>query len=174
MRLFKGFIIALTGLFIFISILSLFIPSKIVVTKGVIINAGSDKVFAEIRNLQNWKHWQPVFKKDSANIKFDTDSSGISNSCEWESAGKKNKFIIKSQQDNVVTASLLREGENDILNVIRVSPLPDNNQVQVDWNIMIKLKWYPWEKFYGIFIEKISGQGYEDALNSLKGYTENH
>ena len=174
MRLFKGFIIALTGLFIFITILSLFIPSKVVVTKAVTINAGADKVFAEVRDLQNWKHWQPVFKKNSANIKFYTDSSGVSNSCEWRSAGKKNNFIIKSQQDNVVTASLLREGENEILNVIRVSPLQDNNQVQAEWNVMIKLKWYPLEKFYGIFIEKISGEGYEEALNSLKEYSENH
>ena len=174
MRLFKGFIIALTGLFIFVTILSLFIPSKVVVVKGVVINARAEKIFTEIRNLQNWKHWQPVFKKDSANIKFYTDSSGVSNSCEWGSAGKKNNFIIKSQQDNVVTASLLREGENEIFNTIRVLQLPDNNQVQVDWNVMIKLKWYPWEKFYGIFIEKISGQGYEDALNSLKDYIENH
>ena len=174
MRLFKGFIIALTGLFIFISILSLFIPSKVIVTKSVVINAGAGKVFAEISNLQNWKHWQPVFRKDSAAIKFDRDSPGVSNSCEWESKGKKNKFIIKTQKDNVLTASLLRVGDNEILNVIRVLPLPDNNQVQVEWNVMIKLKWYPWEKFYGIFIEKISGQGYEDALNSLKEYAENH
>lgn len=174
MRLFKGFIIALTGLFIFVTILSLFIPSKVVVVKGVVINAGAEKVFAEIRDLQNWKHWQPVFKKDSAIIKFDTDSFGISNSCRWESSGKKNQFLIRTQKDNVVTASLLREGENEIFNTIRVLQLPDNNQVQVDWSVMIKLKWYPWEKFYGIFIEKISGQGYEDALNSLKEYTENH
>jgi len=174
MRIFKGFIIVLAGLFIFITIFSLFIPSKIMVTKGVVIHAGAEKVFAEISNLHNWKHWQPVFKADSANIKFETDATGVSNSCTWESKGKKNKFLITSQKDMVVTASLLREGENDILNTIRILPLQDSNEVQAEWNILIKLKWYPWEKFYGIFIEKISGQGYEDALNSLKEYTESH
>ena len=174
MRLFKGFIIVLSGLFIFSTILSLIIPSKVIITKSVVIHAGAEKVFAEISNLQNWKHWQPVFKADSANIKFDTGPDGISNSCVWESKGKKNKLTITSQKELVVTASLSREGENEIFNTIRVLPLPDSNQVQAEWIVLIRLKWYPWEKFYGIFIEKISGQGYEDALNGLKEYAGNH
>ena len=174
MRLFKGFIIVLTGLFVFVTLLSLFIPSKVIITKSVVIHASAEKVFAEISNLQNWKHWQPVFKANSANIKFDTDTNGISNSCGWESKGKKNKLTITSQKELVMTASLSREGENDIFNTIRVLPLPGSNQVQIEWIVLIRLKWYPWEKFYGIFIEKISGQGYEDALNGLKEYTENH
>jgi len=174
MRLFKGFIIALTGLFVFVTLLSLFIPSKVIVTKAVVINANTEKVFTEISDLQNWKHWQPVFKKDAAQIKFDTDSSGVSDSCEWESKGKKNKLRITGRKDNVVTATLLRDGGNDIFNTLRVLPLQNSNQVQAEWIVMIKLKWYPWEKFYGIFIEKISGEGYEEALNSLKEYVENH
>ena len=47
MRLIKGFIIVIAGLFFFITILSLFIPSKIMVTKEVVINAKAEKVFAE-------------------------------------------------------------------------------------------------------------------------------
>lgn len=173
-RLIKGFFIVLAGLFVFITILSLFIPSKLMVTRAVVINADADKVFNEISNLQNWKHWQPVFINDSANIKFETDASGISNSCEWESKGKKNKVIITAKEENAITASLLREGENDVFNSIKVLPLADSNQVQTEWNVLIKLKWYPWEKFYGIFIEGITGQGYDDALNSLKTYVENN
>ena len=171
-RLIKGFFIVLAGLFIFITILSLFIPSKLMVTRAVVINAHADKVFNEISNLQNWKHWQPVFINDSANIRFETDASGISNSCEWESKGKKNKVIITAKEENAITASLIREGENDVFNSIKVLPLADSNQVQTEWNVLIRLKWYPWEKFYGIFIEGITGQGYEDALNSLKAYVE--
>ena len=174
MRLFKGFIVGLTGLFIFITLFSLFIPSKVMITKAVVINANAEKVFAEISDLQNWKHWQPVFKADSANIHFNKDASGVSNACEWKSKGKLNKFILRQKNINAVTASLLRQGQNEVLNTISILPLADSNQVQVEWNALIKLKWYPWEKFYGIFIEKITGQGYEDALKGLKEYTESH
>ena len=174
MRLFKGFFIVLAGLFIFITILSLFIPSKLMVTRAVVINAKADKVFNEVSDLRNWKHWQPVFIRDSANIRFDVDANGASNSCTWESKGKENKMLITGKQNNAIAAILVRKGENDVLNTISILPLADSNQVQAEWNVLIKLKWYPWQKFYGLFIEKLSGQGYEDALNSLKAYTENN
>jgi len=174
MRLFKGFFIVLAGLFIFITILSLFIPSKLMVSRAVVINANAGKVFSEINNLQNWKHWQPVFMSDSSQIHFKTDANGISNYCEWDSKGKKNIVEITDKKNNSISALQKRSGENDVQNTISVLPLSDSNQVQAEWNVLIKLKWYPWEKFYGIFIEKISGQGYEDALNSLKNYVESH
>lgn len=173
-RLLKGFLVAITGLFFFITLLSLFIPSRIIVAKSVLIHASAEKVFTEISDLQNWKHWQPVFKRDFAGIQFHNDEQGRGNSCEWESGGKKNKLFITSKGNNAITVSLFREGENEVFNTIRVLAMPDNNQVQAEWNVMIRLKWYPWEKFYGIFIEKVSGQGYEDALNSLKEYAEKY
>jgi hypothetical protein len=174
MRLFKGFFIVLAGLFIFITILSLFIPSKLMVTRAVVINAGADKVFKEVSNLQNWKHWQPVFIIDSAKINFNVTYIGNSDSCWWDSKGKKNTMQLTNIKDRAVTAVLSREGENDVLNTIRVLPLSDSGRVQAEWSVLVRLKWYPWEKFYGIFIEKISGQGYEDALSSLKAYVENN
>jgi hypothetical protein len=174
MRLFKGFFIVLTGLFVFITILSLFIPSRLMVSRAVVINANAGKVFNELSNLQNWKHWQPVFMKDSSQINLKTDANGMSNYCEWDSKGKKNIVEITKKNNNSIAAVLKRPGENDVENTISILPLTDSNRVQAEWNVMIKLKWYPWEKFYGIFIEKISGQGYEDALNSLKNYVENH
>ncbi|HQW91541.1 MAG TPA: SRPBCC family protein [Ferruginibacter sp.] len=174
MRLFKGFFIVLSGLFIFITILSLFIPSRLMVTRAVVINAPADTVFSQVSDLENWKHWQPVFMQDSGGIRFDPGANGISNSCEWESRGKKNKMLITGRSDNAIKASLIREGENDVQNTISILPLADSSRVQVEWSVLIKLKWYPWEKFYGIFIENITGEGYEAALNSLKTYTENN
>lgn len=167
-RLLKGFVIALAGLFLFITLLSLFIPSRVMITRGVVVRADAAKVFEQVNTLQNWKNWQPVFKNDSANIRINRDTA------DWISKDKDNRVIITGRSGNSISVSLIREGENTVLNTIRVLPLADSNQVQVEWNVLIKLKWYPWEKFYGIFIEKITGQGYEDALKSLKSFCEGH
>ena len=174
MRLIKGFVLALLGLFIMITLLSLLIPSKVVVSRGVVVNAAAKKIFTEISNLRNWRHWQPVLKNDSVNINFSADSVGVNSFCEWESRGKKNKLIITGQAENQVVISLQREGENEVNITINILPLTDSSGMQVEWNALTRLKWYPWEKFYGIFIEKSSGQGYEDALNSFKIYVESH
>jgi hypothetical protein len=164
LRLFKGFFIVLAGLFVFITLLSLFIPSKLMVTRA--------EVFDQISNLQQWKRWQPVFMNDSASITFYTGADGVSDSCAWVSKGKKNTMHFTQMAGHSVSAVLKREGENEVLNTISVLPLADSNQVQAEWNVLIKLKWYPWEKFYGIFIEKITGEGYDAALKSLKSYVE--
>ena len=174
MRLIKGFLLALAGLFIMITLLSLLIPSKVTVSRGVEMNAAAKKIFAEISVLKKWKHWHPVFKNDSLKITYSPDSTGLNSFCEWETKGKKNKLVITAQTDNEITIALQREGENEVTNTISILPLQNNNNVQVEWKALTKLKWYPWEKFYGIFIEKVTGQGYEDALNSLKEYIENH
>ncbi len=41
------------------------------------------------------------------------------------------------------------------------------NSSNVEWTAVTKLKWYPWEKFSGLFIEKITGDGYEYGLTQL-------
>ena len=142
------------------------------VTRAVVINANAAKVYTQISDLHNWKHWQPVFMNDSSAITFNTDAAGISNECEWGSEGEKNKLIITEKKENAVFISLKRDGENDVLNCIKILRLTDSSQVQTEWNVLIKLRWYPWEKFYGIFMEKLTGQGYEEALKSLKNYVE--
>jgi hypothetical protein len=54
-----------------------------------------------------------------------------------------------------------------------MNPVTDSSAMQVEWRVLTKLKWYPWEKFYGIFIDKLTGPGYEVALNNLKELAEN-
>jgi len=172
-RLIKGFLFVLVGLFIVITLFSLLIPSKVVVTKGVAINNNASKVFSELSDLQNWKHWLPVFKTDSVKLNC-SPGKGLNSFCEWESGGKINKLIIDSINADKVEIILSRPGENDVRNMIRIFPLADSNRVQVEWRAVTKLKWYPWEKFQGLFIEKMSGESYDEALKSLKTYIEAH
>lgn len=173
MRLVKSFFIVLVGVFIFITLLSLLIPSKVRITRAVVIHADAQTVYNELTDLHNWNHWQPVFRADSSKIRFTASAAnGVADAAEWLSGNKVNTLSITERKDNAVTASLKRQGENETLYTIGLLPLKDSGVVQVEWNVLVKLKWYPWEKFYGIFIEKMSGQGYEDALNSLKEYCE--
>jgi len=168
LRLLKGFFVALAGLFAFVTLLSLFIPSRIRISRGVLIHAKSALAYAQVSELSNWKNWQPVFKKDSAGVRIQDDTA------RWLTGSKENTLFITGRTANIISAVLERKGENTMVNTIRILPLADSTQVQVEWNVEIRLKWYPWEKLYGIFIEKMSGEGYEISLNALKEYCENH
>ena len=172
MRLIKGFIFAVAGLFIVVTLFSLLMPSKVMTARTVVIHATKEQVFSKIADLGRWRQWHPVFMQDSAAMHISYPSSGKDAYAEWMSNGKQNKLLITAVLPDELNASLIRSGENDAINIIAVTALKDSNNVQAEWRVVTKLKWYPWEKFSGIFIDKITGPGYEAALNNLKELIE--
>ncbi len=173
MKLVKGFLLALTGLFVVVTLFSLLIPSKVFTSKGVVIYASQQKIVATLKDFNQWKHWHPIFSNDTNNIRISKPSDGVNASIEWGLAGKKNKMTITEVFDQGIKLNLSRSGENPVENSIVVLPLKDSGSYQVEWTALTRLKWYPWEKFAGIFVTQITGPGYEAALNALKSYAEN-
>src|SRR5882757_1122709 len=136
MKQIKGFILAITGLFITITLISLLMPSKVMVSRGVVVNAKADKIYPELIKLRNWKNWQPVFKGDSAHVTFSNIDSTDNAFCEWVSNDKTNRFVVTSHTATTVSFSLVRKGENDVLNTISILPLPDTSTVQIEWKAL--------------------------------------
>lgn len=174
MKMLKGALFVFVGLFVMMTLISLLIPSKVVIAKATTVQADSVKLFNEISDLKNWKHWHPVFMNDSAGITYSEFTDKIHSFASWTTTGKENKLLISKINYPVVEILLQRAGENDVINIFSVMPVLEQGNMQLQWQSITKLKWYPWEKFSGIFIEKMSGAGYEVALESLKKYLESH
>jgi hypothetical protein len=172
MKHIKGLLFVFVGLFIFVTLISLLIPSKIVVAKGVNIKADSTKVFALISDLNNWKSWHPVFKSDSLKIAVTTNQTTKLSKATWQTKGKQNVLVLTNVTYPLVYFNLQREGERAVENLISLQSDSAQAGMQVQWQSITSLRWYPWEKFGGIFIEKLSGSGYETALASLKEFAE--
>ena len=170
----KGVLVVFAGLFVLITLISLLIPSRIVVTRATTVQADSVKLFNEISDLSNWKHWHPVFKKNSSAISYTSITDQVNSFAEWKAQGKTNKLLITEVKYPYVKIALQRAGENDVENILSLLPVHEQGNMQVQWLSVTKLNWYPWEKFGGIFIEKMSGGGYDSALKSLKDYVESY
>ena len=174
MKAVKGALIVFIGLFIFLTLISLLIPSRIVTTRAETVQADSIRLYNEIADLKNWKHWHPVFVQDSNKISFSASTTKVNDYATWESNNKKIKIVIAEKVFPSIKFLLQTNGENDLENILSLRQVQEQGNMQVQWTSITKLKWYPWEKFSGIFIEKMSGQGYETALASLKLYVESH
>ncbi len=172
MKMIKGGILVFVGLFVVVTLISLLIPSTIVTAKATTVQADSLKLFDAISDLRKWNNWHPVFMNDTNAIHFSENTNKVNAYANWETNGKQNKLVITKINYPIVEFSLQRDGENDLINELFVTPVQEAGNMQVQWKAITKLKWYPWEKFSGIFIEKISGSGYEAALESLKKYLE--
>ncbi|MEO5891778.1 MAG: hypothetical protein ABIQ31_16140, partial [Ferruginibacter sp.] len=96
---------------------------------------------------------------------------GKDSGCMIMHRGKEIDIRLISADSTSIKFLLQSEGENDIENDIVLTAL-SSRSVQVEWRAITKLHWYPWEKVYGIFIDKMTGPGYENALNGLKDYME--
>lgn len=174
MRAVKALLVGAVGLFIFITLLSLLIPSHPKVSRTVVINTSDvQKIKDQLTDLTKWKNWHPAFSSDSVAISFGKIASGEGASCDIVYRNTTTHLFITNIDTASVTFELKAKGENDITNQVLVTALPVS-QVKVDWIATAHLNWYPWEKFYAIFIDKITGPGYEAALQGLEKYIEQH
>lgn len=171
MRMIKGFLFVATGFFILITLISLLIPSRVMTTKSVTVHAPKEKISAAIKDLQAWKKWHPVFKVDSS-IMISLPSTGVGATIEWIQGDKKNNLTIMEDFPEGIKLSLNRPGEKPVENSILILPVEEAGTYHVEWRSLTNLKWYPWEKFAGIFVSDITGPGYEAALAELKKYVE--
>ncbi len=175
MRLIKAFLAGIIGLFVFITLLSLLIPAHPKVSRTVVINtAAKEKIIQQIKNFGNWKNWQPLFASESAKVIYGKMQEGEGGECNVEYNNKTTRLEIIKSDSSSINFIVKAEGENEITNQIVISSLQPSQQIRVDWVATTHLNWYPWEKFYAIFIDKLTGPGYETSLNNLKQYVESH
>ena len=173
MRLMKAFLTGAIGLFLVMTLLSLLIPSKVKVSRTTLINnTPAQKIFEQLSDLSQWKNWHPVFKSTNSELVVSKDSATGKQVGTVNFDGKTAKIRLQEVDPTTIKFVLQSPGENDIQNEIILTPIPGQNNVEVEWRAINRLKWYPWEKFYGIFIDKLTGTSYEQALKGLKDYLE--
>lgn len=172
MRLVKGFLFVAAGFFLLITLISLLIPSRVMTVKSIIIHAPQQRILPAINDLLLWKQWHPVFKNNAAAVTISNPSTGINAYAQWLAFNRKTNFTITAVFPEGINFLLNRPGENAVENSLTCIPMQEAGTYQVEWKALTKLKWYPWEKFSGIFTGEITGPGYEAALKELKNYTE--
>jgi hypothetical protein len=172
--LLRAFLTGAAFLFIIITCFSLLIPSRAMVSRAVQIDGKpASFIYQQVADLNRWVNWHPVFTTGPATL--DCPPSGPlmkERGCTITQGGKKINIRLLSSDSNAVRFLLTAPGENDVENEILVRSADGGESVQVEWKAIMKLKWYPWQKVYGIFIDPLTGPGYEAALKGLKDYME--
>lgn len=172
MKAIKGILFVLTGLFIMVTLISLLMPSNVMMVRTQSMRSSGDTVFKYISDLSRWSAWHPVFGQEGITVSYSSPSHGKGASASWTSNGKDNKLEVLSDSAHVFRARLTRSRENSVDYIVSVTPMNNPSEVQVEWKAVIKLSWYPWEKFSGMLIDKMTGPGYEEALRRLRDLCE--
>ena len=172
MKKITSFFIVLFFFAFLVTLVSLIMPSTVISSRTQMINAPFRDITTQVYDLNNWKNWNLVFQQaDSIIIPGGTKGKGAR--IFWMTKKHRNEITVLYVSDSVIRFQIDRAGENPIINDIAIHSYDGRSDFEVEWRSIHKLKWYPWEKFAGIFIDNVVGPGYEAALKQLKDVTEN-
>ncbi len=148
MRIIKLAIISVIVFSLLITMISLFFPSRVRISRAIDMNTDRNAVIQQLKDTAKWKNWYPG--ADSALV----------------------LPVITAVTDSSVSAeTYLENGRKGMTgwNVYEAS-LP--HSVTVQWYMDFRLRWYPWEKFSGLLLEKRYGPVMEIGLGRMKELIE--
>jgi hypothetical protein len=161
-RWIKPVIIGMAGLFIVMLGFSLILPDHVMTSKWVMVKADQQTIIQEIKNLENWKSWN-LLLKDAQNVQV-SDST-----LNWTSLnGKGSHLRVDTVNDKGVSTTLSFNQGRPFISGFSVEKREQSDSTQVVWYIIEELKWYPWEKFYGMMAADMKGPLMEASLALLK------
>ncbi|PZR26980.1 MAG: hypothetical protein DI535_12475 [Citrobacter freundii] len=165
MKAIKLAVFSFVFLFLVVFLISLLIPSHVRVSRATDINAPKDSVMAMIRDAGRWKNWYP--RIDSAKpLYVDGKLRGLT----LDDKDPKGATYLQLEKESAdeVTALFVGNRIKPVLNTWRVIEHPDSRTLTLQWTMDFQLRWYPWEKFASLVLEKSNGQRMEIGLANIK------
>lgn len=162
MRLLRFVLISLIVLFLLITGISLFIPSKVRISRATNIKANRDSVLAPIKDPARWRSWHPGLDT-MALVYKDGKAKGV-----VLDAANNVSMLITSTDSDQVTAQFSPRKMKPVTNAWKAIEHADSDSVTLQWYMDFQLRWYPWEKFGSLILEKSHGAKMEQGLTNLR------
>ena len=144
MRFIKLGIISIIVFSLLITLISFLFPSRVRISKAIDINSNRETIMLQLRDTASWRKWYPG--ADSAIV----------------------LPLIRDITDSSVTAESALDNGRKGQTGWNVYEAAIPNTVTVQWYMDFRLRWYPWEKFSGLLLEKRYGPVIEKGLEKLK------
>jgi len=173
MRFIKPLLIGLTGLSLVMIAISSLLPGEVMTSKWVMVHNETAPVLAEIRDLRKWPEWNGLLtgvNDFSVDQKPNLTDTGSTVSWTDQRGGKNSLIVTENNEKGLVTTMKMGDGR-PIESGFSIEKRQADS-VQVVWFIIEKLKWYPWEKFYGMMAGDMKGPLMQESLDKLKAKLE--
>lgn len=171
MKLIKPLLIGLFGLFAVLLGISALLPSQVMTSRWVRVYGGTEIPLQKVRDLRSWPEWN-LMLKDASSVDIRPVDSAGSGSIRWTDArgGQHHLEVTGSSAQGLVTRVTL--GKNRPFESGFAIEQRHQDSTQIVWYIMEDLKWYPWEKFYGMMAEDMKAPLMQESLVALKAQLE--
>lgn len=166
------FLVGLAGLLLLFTFIGLLIPSSVKISRGLIVQADSITVCQTVCNLRTWPMWMEWLHSEKGTL-VTFKEEGNYRGVKWASLskGQSGEIIIKKNEGGEVYLIHAFPGLNKAEGMIRIRNAGPG-QSEVLWMMEYPLRWYPWERFEGIFMDSMIGSALDKALSDLNKYLE--
>ena len=160
MRVIKLPILSFIFLFLLVTIISLFIPANIRISKATNI-AGDDKaIYTYIDDLSDWRQWHPALKNVPENEFHVLTGRSVR-------VHGTTITVVERKNEELITEMVTDKGR-PIISALKIIRHQQGDSSTLQWYMDFRLRWYPWEKFKSLFFENIYGVQMEQGLANLK------
>lgn len=161
MKFVKFIFICVISFFVLLTAISLFIPSRVTISRAINIAPGSDSVLSQVGDLKNWKNWHPQFSAVVLNDKV-TKEGRIE-----QAIASGVLLTVTTFNDSVATVEM-KKGEKPVFNNWRLIRHEQGDSLTLQNYMDFKFSWYPWEKFSSLMFEASYGPVMEKGLQNLR------
>ena len=161
MKYIRLLLISILVLAVCIAGVTLLLPSNVKVSRAANLYIGSDSVLTNISDLSKWKNWYPGF--DTLELTGTESRNG-----KVISALVKNvRLRIITDTDSLVTVEM-KKGVQPVYNNWRLIRYAASDSLTLQNYMDFHFKWYPWERFSGLLLDRSYGATMEKGLRNLK------
>ena len=165
MKVIKLALISFIFLFTVVWLISLLIPSRVRISRAVNMYANRDSVMAGIKDPSRWKTWYPGL--DSAKpLLVDGKLKGMI--VDEKSRGQMVYLSLDSIKPDEVTVRFVGNNMKPVINTWTTISYSYSDSLTLQWYMDFNLRWYPWEKFASLLLDKSYGPQMEKGLTKLK------
>ena len=158
MRLIKLGLISFVVIFLIVFLISLLMPSHVRISRAVNIAAKQDRLAASLQSIDAWYLWNEAVKNAQPMEYIDREKKQL--------VGKNLEItLVRTTADSVFTVWRNHNGKEIAGNL---SLQQAGNVTIVQYYFDFHQKWYPWEKFASINLDKQWGPSMEKSLENLK------
>jgi hypothetical protein len=160
MRLIRFLLISAVILSGLVTAISLLLPSTVIVSRAVEVNANQEVISYFVSDLAHWDAWMAEWKENKVTFK---DSTAFIGTQSIQPIG---------HTDSSATFNWVATGQAPYQVQLEWLHLKESTYV-IHWSFEQHVKWYPWEKFQTLLNEKLLGTKMELGLASLKEAIDN-
>ncbi|WP_346238936.1 SRPBCC family protein [Niabella insulamsoli] len=161
MKYLRLFVLSFIVFFALACIVSFFIPSHVRIFRMVRVAKERTGILDPVRDLAQWKTWYPGFETIALQQPQRVDNKVV------KAAIDKVLIEVTESSDSLVVVKMQKD-DRPVISGWQINKDQKSDSLALQAYMDFKLKWYPWEKFSSLLLDKSYGDRMKHALENLK------